>query len=86
MLYVGIKPSNQYVMLIYPSLDSQLSDGIDGGGTAFPKHGVVAFPVKGSVVFWHSLHNDGKTDLKSLHGGCPTVFGIKWGEGWPYTC
>ena len=40
---------------------------------------MVAFPVKGSVVFWHSLKDDGKIDRKSLHGGCPTVHGIKWG-------
>ena len=51
-----------------------------GGGTAFPKVGVVAFPVKGSVVFWRSLKDDGKIDRKSLHGGCPTVHGIKWGK------
>ena len=57
-----------------------MSDGIIGGGTAFPKLGVVAFPVKGSVVFWHSLRDDGKIDRKSLHGGCPTVHGIKWGK------
>jgi hypothetical protein len=58
----------------------KLSDGLDGGGTAFPKHGVAAFPVKGSVVFWHSLTTDGSVDPMSLHGGCPTIHGIKWGE------
>ena len=63
-----------------PHFASQLSDGIEGGGTAFPKLGVVAFPVKGSVVYWHSLRNDGQTDIRSLHGGCPTVLGVKWGE------
>ena len=72
--------ANEYVPAIYPHFASQLSDGIEGGGTAFPKLGVVAFPVKGSVVYWHSLRNDGQTDIRSLHGGCPTVFGVKWGE------
>ena len=70
----------EYVSAIYPHVASQLSDGIVGGGTAFPKLGVVAFPVKGSVVYWHSLENDGQTDVRSLHGGCPTVLGVKWGE------
>ena len=58
----------------------QLSDGIEGGGTAFPKLGVAAFPVTGSVVYWHSLKSDGQTDTMSLHGGCPTVLGVKWGK------
>ena len=79
MIYVGMNAISTCGQ-IDPHFEYQLSDGIEGGGTAFPKLGVVAFPVKGSVVYWHSLRNDGQTDIRSLHGGCPTVLGVKWGE------
>ena len=52
----------------------------EGGRTAFPRLGVAASPKKGSMVYWHSLRNDGSRDLMSLHGGCPTAHGIKWGN------
>ena len=32
------------------------------------------------MVYWYSLLNDGSRDLLSLHGGCPTAHGIKWGK------
>ena len=51
-----------------------------GGGTAFPKLGVAAFPKKGSVVFWYSMTSDGLRDEWSLHGGCPVIHGLKWGN------
>ena len=58
----------------------QLSDDLLGGGTAFPQIGAVAFPSRGSVVFWYSLTRDGERDPLSLHGACPTVLGVKWGK------
>ena len=57
----------------------QLNDVPFGGRTAFPKLGVATTPVKGSMVFWYSILNDGSRDMMSLHGGCPTAYGIKWG-------
>ena len=79
MIYVSVKYFMKYLLSDSQFLP-QLSDGIEGGGTAFPKLGVAAFPVTGSVVYWHSLKSDGQTDPMSLHGGCPTVLGVKWGK------
>ena len=79
MVYVSVKSFLKCVRNT-PHFLPQLSDGIEGGGTAFPKLGVAAFPVTGSVVYWHSLKSDGQIDPMSLHGGCPTVLGVKWGE------
>ena len=57
---------------------SQLLSNLVGGGTAFPKIGVVARHSKGSAVFWYNLHRDGGRDNLSLHGACPVVMGVKW--------
>lgn len=54
-----------------------LSD-VDGGGTAFGNMGKVTFPKKGSLAFWYNLHRNGSKDFYSIHGACPTLFGIKW--------
>ena len=42
--------------------------------------GRVAWPTKGSVVFWYNLNKDGTRNKYSLHGGCPTLYGIKIGK------
>ncbi|CAG7786992.1 unnamed protein product [Allacma fusca] len=55
-----------------------LSDVERGGGTAFPRLGVVTSPIKGSAIFWYNMMSDGKPDLLSLHGGCPVLYGNKW--------
>ncbi|KAM7534680.1 hypothetical protein Aperf_G00000113092 [Anoplocephala perfoliata] len=49
-----------------------------GGGTAFPKIGLVVKPVARSMVFWFNLFHNGDGDLRSLHGACPVLSGNKW--------
>ena len=56
----------------------QLSD-LDGGATAFPNQGLATFPSKGSMAFWYNLETSGRRSESSLHGACPTLYGIKWG-------
>ena len=51
-----------------------------GGGTVFPNQGIAVFPKKGSLLFWHNLNTQGNQAEESLHGACPTLFGIKWGN------
>ena len=54
-----------------------LSD-LDGGATAFPIQGLATFPSKGSMAFWYNLETSGRRSENSLHGACPTLYGIKW--------
>ncbi|CAL8109417.1 unnamed protein product [Orchesella dallaii] len=50
-----------------------------GGRTGFPILGVAAEPVKGSIVMWYNLKKNGNDrDMRTWHGGCPVVFGVKW--------
>ncbi len=60
---------------------TQLSGDVLGGGTAFPHHNVVSFPSAGALIFWTNLTPEGEIDYRSVHGGCPTIRGVKWGEG-----
>ena len=57
----------------------QLSD-LDGGATVFPNQGFATFPKKGSLAFWYNLETNGEKSLASLHGACPSLYGIKWGK------
>jgi len=49
-----------------------------GGGTAFPALGVVARPIPGSALFWFNLNPDGSIEARTVHGGCPVLYGNKW--------
>ena len=51
-----------------------------GGGTVFPNQGIAVTPTKGSLVFWYNLDPSGGQFMESLHGACPTLYGIKWGK------
>ena len=46
----------------------------------FPSIGVAAKPERGSVVFWHNKDPTGNKILESKHGGCPVLYGVKWGK------
>ncbi|KAK7047728.1 hypothetical protein SK128_025146 [Halocaridina rubra] len=56
-----------------------MNDVEAGGYTAFPRIGVGVKPTEGSAVFWTNLLSDGSTDVRTLHGACPVLKGIKWG-------
>ena len=58
----------------------------EGGGTIFPKKGILASPTKGSVLFWYNLKQSGKRAYEAVHAGCPTLYGIKWGRSWTLGC
>ncbi|KAK1318720.1 hypothetical protein QJS10_CPB04g01399 [Acorus calamus] len=68
-----------------------LSSDVDGGETYFPAagngscscggqfvKGLSVKPVKGDAVLFWSMGLDGKSDPKSLHGGCGVLNGEKW--------
>ena len=57
----------------------KLSD-LDGGATVFPNQGLATFPSRGSMAFWYDLKPNGLKAEQSLHGACPTLYGVKWGK------
>ena len=61
---------------LYP----QLTDVEEGGATVFPNQGITAFPTKGSLLLWYNLKQSGRPANESMHGGCPILYGIKWGR------
>jgi len=60
----------------------QLSD-VEGGNTVFPKAGVFVSPTKGAAALWFNLRHDFEVDDYAMHGGCPVLYGVKWGK---YQC
>jgi len=63
--------SRAWTVLVY------LSDVADGGGTGFPKAGVVTNAKQGSAVAFESLDYEGFCDLKSLHESIAVKSGTK---------
>lgn len=55
-----------------------LTDVEAGGATVFPELNVTIFPKKGSAAFWYNQHLDGTGDVRTVHSGCPILFGSKW--------
>ena len=45
-----------------------------------PLKGLATFPTKGSMAFWYNLKPNGRKAEQSLHGACPTLYGVKWGK------
>ncbi|XP_071743951.1 prolyl 4-hydroxylase subunit alpha-1 isoform X2 [Lepeophtheirus salmonis] len=74
-----INSKKDYIGNRIATLMLYLSD-VDGGGTAFTKINKLVYPKKGSSVFWFNLYSDGKEDTLTIHGACPTMYGIKWGR------
>ena len=63
-----------------PIPDQLSGDPVLGGATAFVNLGVAAFPTPGSLILWNNLLSDGEPNPRTLHAGCPTVRGVKWGQ------
>lgn len=55
-----------------------------GGATVFPRLGVTAEPIERSAIVWYNILESGLSDERTLHTGCPVLFGSKWiATFWP---
>lgn len=50
----------------------------EGGGTEFPRIGVVVEPRRGKAVKFLNCDADGKPNPETLHAGLPVIRGEKW--------
>lgn len=62
-----------------------LNDVQAGGATVFPELNLTVQPIARSAVMWFNLRRDtGYTDARTLHTGCPVLYGSKWiATVWP---
>ncbi|VDM94636.1 unnamed protein product, partial [Onchocerca ochengi] len=50
-----------------------------GGGTVFMTNLKILVPcIKNAALFWYNLMRSGEIDMRSRHGACPVLTGIKW--------
>ena len=64
---------------IHATVNTFLSEIIDGGETVFPILGLVVKPPKNSALVWFNHHgNNGSVDMRLRHGSCPVIQGSKW--------
>ena len=75
------KSSSEYIHGLGPRIATfmlYLMGDIDGGMTAFPQIGVSVKPKMGSALYWFTIHPNLSYDSRSVHLGCPVVYGNKW--------
>ena len=49
-----------------------------GGNTVFPQAGISVKPEKGSALYWFNIGPQNNYDSRTMHLGCPVLFGNKW--------
>lgn len=62
---------------VFPNVDESLRVSGEGWSDC-ARQGLAHKPVKGDALMFYSLTPDGKEDIHSLHGSCPTTKGEKW--------
>uniref|UniRef100_A0A6G1S718 procollagen-proline 4-dioxygenase n=1 Tax=Aceria tosichella TaxID=561515 RepID=A0A6G1S718_9ACAR len=74
-----LKRSDRYAtILIY------LNNVDAGGSTVFPLLNLTATPIERSAIVWLNILDNGFTDERTLHTGCPVSLGSKWvAVKWP---
>ena len=55
-----------------------LSDGFEGGGTAFPAASLVLRGAPGDAILFANVRGDGRPDAAARHAGLPVLAGEKW--------
>lgn len=69
---VAIGGQRTWTFMIYLNSVSQ------GGGTHFPKLGLVFQPIEGRALCWRNLNKDGSTNQHALHEALPVNIGSKY--------
>lgn len=74
-----LKRSDRYAtILIY------LNDVDVGGSTVFPLLNLTVTPIGRSAIVWFNILDNGYSDERTLHTGCPVSLGSKWvAVKWP---
>ena len=70
----GIRPGGQRMVtfMVY------LSPVEAGGHTVFPQSGISVKPEEGSALYWFNVGAKNNYDSRTMHLGCPVLFGNKW--------
>ncbi|KAL9187261.1 hypothetical protein ACHAXT_001364 [Thalassiosira profunda] len=74
------RPPGVRILTVYIYLNGE-EEGLEGGGTNFPRLGVTVTPKRGRVALWSSVLNDSphEKDSRTDHAALPVTKGVKYG-------
>ena len=75
---IGNTEHAKYGFARYITFMLYLTDVIAGGHTVFPQSGISVKPVQGAALYWITQGPNMANDARSLHLGCPVLYGNKW--------
>ena len=71
-VYAAVRGNRTWTFMVY------LKEGMEGGGTHFPRINKVFLPKVGTAVVWNNRYPDGRVNPDTLHAGMPVLAGEKF--------